>query len=186
MEVFEAIYGRRSVRRYKPDPVPEEALMKVLDAGRWAPSWANSQCWEFIVVKDGETRRRLSETLTLRNPARDATANAPVVLAVCARLGLAGLKAGKPVTEKGAWWYMFDTALAVENLCLAAHALGLGTVIVGAFNHEEAKRVLEVPEGVEMVALIPLGYPAEPPKAPKRKEISEITHANRYGKPYTS
>jgi nitroreductase len=186
LEVFEAIYGRRSIRRYKSDPIPEEALMKVLDAGRWAPSWANSQCWEFIVVKEEETKRRLSETLTPRNPAMDATANAPVVLAVCARLGLAGLKAGKPVTDKGSWWYMFDTALAVENLCLAAHALGLGTVIVGAFNHEEAKRILGVPEGIEIVALIPLGYPAEPSKAPKRKEISEITYANQYGKPYTT
>ena len=186
MEVFDAIHGRRSVRKYKSDSVPEEVLMKVLDAGRWAPSWANSQCWRFIVVKDAETKRRLSETLTPRNPATDATANAPVVLAVCAKPGLAGIKAGQPVTDKGAWWYMFDVALAVENLCLAAYALGLGTVIVGAFNHGEAKRILKIPGDIEIVALIPLGYPAEAPQATVRKEIGEITYADSYGKPYKS
>lgn len=183
MEVFEAIYGRRSVRRLKSDPVPEEALMRILDAARWAPSWANSQCWEFIVVEDEQLKRRLSETLTPRNPAREAVAGAPVVLAACARLGVAGFKAGQPVTSRGGWWYMFDVALAVQNLCLAAHALGFGTVIVGAFDHREAEEALRVPKGVEVVALIPLGYPAEQPKTPSRRGLEELVHHNLYGIP---
>ena len=181
MEVLEAIRTRRSVRKYAPDPVPDELLRQVLEAARWAPSWANTQCWEVVVVRDPERKKALSELLVPeRNPAKNAVATAPVVLAVCGRKGVSGFYKGQPVTEKGDW-LMFDVALAVQNICLAAHALGLGTVIVGALDHAKASELLGLPEDMELVVLIPLGKPAHEPKAPPRKELSEFVHLERYG-----
>jgi len=181
LEVLEAIRTRRSVRKYAPDPVPDELLRQVLEAARWAPSWANTQCWEVVVVRDPERKKALSELLVPeRNPAKNAVATAPVVLAVCGRKGVSGFYKGQPVTEKGDW-LMFDVALAVQNICLAAHALGLGTVIVGALDHAKASELLGLPEDMELVVLIPLGKPAHEPKAPPRKELSEFVHLERYG-----
>jgi len=181
LEVLEAIRTRHSVRKYAPDPVPDELLRQVLEAARWAPSWANTQCWEVVVVRDPERKKALSELLVPeRNPARNAVATAPVVLAVCGRKGVSGFYRGQPVTEKGDW-LMFDVALAVQNICLAAHALGLGTVIVGALDHARASELLGLPEDVELVVLIPLGKPAHEPRAPPRKELSEFVHLERYG-----
>jgi nitroreductase len=180
MDVIWAIKTRRSIRKFKPDPVEEEKLWAVLEAARWAPSWANTQCWEFIIVKNSYTKEKLVETLTPRNPARDAVGKAPIVIVACARLGVSGFKDGKPVTDKGDF-YMFDVALALQNLALAAHSLGLGTVHVGAFDHKRAAEILGVPDGVSVVELMPLGYPAEIPKGPSRKELKEFVYFERYG-----
>ena len=181
MEVFEAIRTRRSIRKYKPDPIDEEKLRTVLEAARWAPSWANTQCWEFIIVKDLEIKKKLAEALTPGNPATEAVKAAPVVIAACARLGISGFKRGAVVTDKGDF-FMFDTALALHNLSLAAHALGLGTVHVGAFDAKKAAEILGVPNGVCVVELMPLGYPLEIPKAPPRKELKDFVHFEKYGR----
>ena len=184
MEVLEAIRTRRSVRKFSPEPIPEEALRTVLEAARWAPSWANTQCWRIVVVRDPGKKKALSDLLVPeRNPAKEAVAKAPVLLAVCGLKGVSGFYKGKPITEKGDW-LMFDVALAVQNICLAAHALGLGTVIVGALDHGRASELLGLPEEVELVVLIPLGKPAHEPKAPPRKEISEFAFSEEYGRPY--
>jgi len=181
MDIIDLIKSRRSVRKLKPDPVPDEVLMKLLEAARWAPSWANTQCWEFIVVKDPEIKAELSETLVPpRNPAKNVVANAPVVIAALGRKGVSGFHRGSAVTSKGDW-LMFDVALAVQNLVLEAHALGLGTVIVGAFDFEKASKILKVPPHVELVALIPVGYPDETPQAPPRKKLSDMVYRDVYG-----
>lgn len=180
MELMEAIQGRRSVRQYRSEAVPEEALNAVLEAVRWAPSWANTQCWEVIVVKDAQRKERLSETLTATNPARSAMTEAPLVLVLCGKKGMAGYYRGTMATAKGDW-LMFDVGLAMENLCLAAYGLGLGTVIVGLFDHRKAEEILMVPSDVEVVAMTPLGYPARERGAPRRKELSEFVHFETYG-----
>lgn len=175
MELERAIGDRRSIRKYKSDPVSDEDLYTVLEAARWAPSWANTQCWEFIVVKNPQTKVKLMETLTERNPARGAMTEAPVVIAACAQLKKSGYKRGEQVTDKGDW-FMFDVALAVQNLTLAACSLGLGTVHVGAFDAKKAEEILNVPEGTVVVELLPLGYPVEIPQPPPRKELSEFVY----------
>jgi len=181
---MEAIRTRRSVRAFTSEPVSEEDLKAILEAARWAPSWANTQCWEIIVVKDEAEKKALSETLIPeRNPAREAVARAPVLLAICGRKGISGFYKGRAVTEKGDW-LMFDVALAVQNISLAAHALGLGTVIVGALDSRRAREILGLPDDVELVVLMPLGRPAKEPKAPPRKELAEFVHLNRYGVKY--
>ncbi|MFQ5997272.1 MAG: nitroreductase family protein [Dehalococcoidales bacterium] len=180
MEVLEAIKTRRSIRRYTTDPVDDQTLATVLEAARWAPSWSNTQCWRFVVVRDSATKSKLAETLDETNPAKDAIRSAPLVIAACAELGQAGRKDGKIVTDKGDW-FMFDVALAMQNLVLAAHSLGLATVYVGRFDAKEAARILAVPEGYCFVAMTPLGYPAETKNPRPRKELSEIVFYDQWG-----
>lgn len=180
MEVLEAIKTRRSIRKYKTDPVDDRTLKTVLEAARWAPSWANTQCWRFVVVRDSAIKSKLSDTLNETNSARDAIRNAPLVIVACAELGKAGLKEGNIVTDKGDW-FMFDVALAMQNLVLAAHSLGLGTVYVGRFDAKKAAIILGVPQGHCAVAMTPLGYPAETKEPRPRKELSEIVFHDRWG-----
>jgi nitroreductase len=181
MDLMEAIKGRRSIRKYKPEPVSEEALHEVIEAVRWSPSWANTQCWELIVVRDPNVKSELVNTLTATNPARSSMAEAPLVVVVCGKKGVSGFKKGEATTVKGDW-LMFDTGLAMQSLCLAAYGLGLGTVVVGLFDHGKVEEILGVPQNVEVVAMTPLGYPATQGVAPKRKEVSEFVFSERYPK----
>lgn len=180
MELMEAIKSRRSIRKYKPDDISDQDLAFMLEAARWAPSWANTQCWEFIMVKDPAIKGRLAETLPNINPARPAFSQAPLVIAACAQRAKSGYYKGKPCTDKGDW-FLFDTALALQNLTLAACALGLGTVHVGLFNAQEAAEILKVPSHVAVVELIPIGIPDQEVKPPQRKQIKEFLFYNCYG-----
>ena len=182
MEVTEAIKTRRSIRKYKTTPVDDKTVAQVLEAARWAPSWTNSQCWRFIVVRDSNIKMELSSTLRETNPALEAVRNAPVVIVACAELGKAGCYHGEPATDKGDYWYMFDVALAMQNLVLAAHSLGLGTVHIGFFDAKKAASILEVPDGFCVVEMTPLGYPDQEPEARPRKELSEIVSYESYGR----
>jgi nitroreductase len=179
-DLMEVIRERRSIRKYEDRQVPEEMLQKLLAAVRWAPSWANTQCWEIVVVREPAQKQRLRDTLPARgNPAAGAMTTAPLVLAVCGRRKESGYYKGQASTKFGDWM-LFDLGIATENLCLAAHFLGLGTVIVGLFDHDRAAGVLQLPEGVEVVVMVPVGFPAKSPSAPKRREISEFTHKEVY------
>lgn len=180
MDLMEAIKGRRSIRKYKADPVSEEALQKVMEAVKWSPSWANTQCWEVIVVKDPNMKSQLANTLTATNPARSSITEAPLVVVLCGKKGVSGFKKGQAATVKGDW-LMFDTGIAMQSLCLAAYALGLGTVVVGLFDHKKAEEILGVPQDREVVAMTPLGYPAAESVTPKRKETSEFVFREKYG-----
>ncbi|UCD84451.1 MAG: nitroreductase family protein [Deltaproteobacteria bacterium] len=181
MELMEAIMRRRSIRSYRSDEVSEELLNKILEAARWAPSWANTQCWEFIIVKDKQTKEKLAETLPPPNPARGALSTAPIVIVACGRKGKAGFYKGTVTTVKGDW-FMFDVALAMQNLTLAAHSLGLGTVHVGLFDSQKAEEILGVPDEVEVVEMTPLGFPDKESKAPPRKELKDFVFYESYGK----
>jgi nitroreductase len=178
-ELMEIIKGRRSIRKYEDKMVPEEILNQVLEAVQWAPSWANTQCWEIIVIKEPAAKQQLQETMAKGNPATKAIIEAPVILAICGKLKSSGYYK-EQVTTKFGDWFMFDLGLATQNLCLAAHAFGLGTVIVGLFDHDQAARVVGLPQGYELVCLIPLGYPAKVSSAPKRREIAEFTHTEKF------
>ena len=178
VEFMEVVKARRSIRKYEEKDIPDELLNQVLEAVKWAPSWANTQCWEVIVVRDAKKKEKLQETL-IKNPAAKAMVQAPVVLVFCGKLKSAGYYKGEETTKFGDW-FMFDLGIASQNICLTAHALGLGTVIVGLFDHNKAGEILEVPEGYELVDMIPLGYPAKSPEAPKRREVSEFTHYDSF------
>lgn len=179
VELVEVIKGRRSIRKYRPDPVPDEVLQKVFEGLRWAPSWANTQCWKVIVVRDPHVKSEILGTVLESNPSHSAMAEAPILVALCGEKAVAGCYRGKPLTAKGDW-LMFDTGLAMQNLCLTAYSLGLGTVIVGFFDHKRVEEILGVPQNVEVVAMTPLGYPAAEGIKTKRKEISEFVFQDKY------
>lgn len=176
-DLMEIIKERRSIRKYQAKDIPREIVDKVLESVRWAPSWINTQCWEVIVVKDKIIKEGLQAMISKGNPATKSIVEAPVIFAVCGKLEKSGYYKDKISTKFGDW-YMFDLGLATQNLCLMAHDLGLGTVIVGLFDHDRAGKILNVPEGYELVILIPIGYPAKTPAVPKRREINEFTHYN--------
>jgi len=178
-ELVQVLKGRRSIRNFQSQEVPEEVLNLILEAVQWSPSWANTQCWEVVVVKNQDTKQKLQETLSQGNPATRAMVEAPAILVLCGKQGSSGFYKGQ-VTTKFGDWFMFDLGLATQSLCLAAWNLGLGTVVVGLFDHNRAAAVLGVPEGYELVAMLPLGYPAKQPAAPKRREISEFTHLEKF------
>lgn len=173
MDVFEAIKSRRSVRAFTREDVSEEEVEKLIDAARWAPSAGNIQPWEFIVVRKPEIKRRLSIAALHQAFIEEA----PVVIVVCANQ----LRSGRGYGARGVNLYCLqDTAAATQNMLLAACALGLATCWVGAFREEEAKKVLNPPEGVRPVAIIPVGHPAEKPMARSRRPLSEIVHYETY------
>lgn len=181
MEVIEAIKTRHSIRSYKTTPVDNKTVEFVLDAARWSPSWANTQCWRFIVVRDSKTKEELAETLG-RNPSYNAVKTAPVLIVICAELKKSGFyKDNQPCTDKGDYWYMFDTALAMQNLTLAAHSAGLGTVHIGRFDARKAEEILGVPQGFCVVEMTPLGYPEGEAKPTPRKELAEIVFYEKFG-----
>ncbi len=181
MNLMEIIRERRSVRQFKGDPIPDGVIEELMEAVRWAPSWANTQCWEVIAVKGKEQREGLAETLSPRNPGRPAVLEAPLVLVFLGRKEVSGFYKGKAVTEKGDW-LMFDVALAIQNLCLYAHSRGLGTVIIGYFDAGKAASLLGVPPDREVVAILPIGYPASIPKAPPRKEVKDFLYWEEFGR----
>jgi nitroreductase len=178
-KVMEIITGRRSIRRYTSDEVPEQVLQDILAAMRWSPSWANTQCWEIVVVRDQQVKEQLQAVLSPKNPAGPAVVNAPFVLAVCGKSGTSGFYKGDAITKFGDW-KLYDLGLATQNMLLAAASHGLGSVVVGAFDHDEAGRILGLPEDVEVVTLIPLGYPDHEPGPPKRKPLKNFVHQNQY------
>lgn len=181
MEVMEAIKGRRSIRWYKDTSVDDKTLELVLEAARWAPSWANTQCWRFIVVKDNNLKAELAGTLSTVNPAANAVKVAPVVIVACAELQKSGYGLRGPATDKGDYWYMYDVGLAMQNLTLGAYALGLGTVHIGAVDFKKAASILKLPEGFCVVAMTPLGYPDHQRQPTPRKELTEIVFYDSFG-----
>lgn len=174
-DLMTIIKERRSVRNFSNQPVSEAMLQTILTAVQWTPSWANTQCWEIVVVRDEKIREKIQAAVPKANPAHKSIVNAPVVLALCARRNDSGYYKGV-VTTKFGDWFMFDLGLAAQSICLTAHSLGLGTVIVGLYAHDQVNTALNLPENVENVALIPLGYPTKIPSPPKRKGISEFLH----------
>jgi nitroreductase len=182
MELMEAILKRRSVRKFTEDNVTEEQLRQIFESMRWSPSWSNTQVWEFIVVRDETIIEKVVSTYVDKNPATKCSLAASALIVACAKTGISGCYDGQEATSIHNW-YMFDLGMAVQTLCLRAHELGLGTVVVGLMNHEACKKVLSVPDGHEVVAVIPIGKPAVPPReGPPRKSVSEMVYINTFGK----
>lgn len=186
METLECIAQRRSVRRFTDQEVSNEQLKELMQAARYAPSWANTQCWEFIIVRDAAIKERLAKTLPEGNPARKAAVGAPVLLVACGKLGTSGFYKGNVATSKGDNWYMYDVGLATQNISLAAHAMGLGSVILGLFDADAAGEILNLPDSVKVVSMMPLGVPAKESKTPPRKPLCEFIFSNQYEKAWVS
>jgi nitroreductase len=178
MEFSDVIKNRRSVRGYSDRAVEDEKLSNILESARWAPSWANKQCWHFIVIKDRGKIEQISKSSAINKWLK----NSPVIILACAEPGLSG-------SRNGIDYFAVDVAISMEHLVLAAADLGLGTCWIGAFDEQKMKKVLDVPDHIKIVALTPVGYPAEKQnmrekmtrsiiKSSKRKPLNEIVHYN--------
>jgi len=165
--VLDVIRKRRSVRAYKPDPVKDEDLKVMLEAARLAPSAGNRQPWYFIVVRDPELKRRLAEAAARQMFIADAGA---IVVAV-----------SDPNASPR--WHDRDVMIAMEHLILTATELGYGTCWIGAFDEGQVKRLLDIPDQYRVVALTPIGVPAETPGPRPRKPLQEIAFENTWGNP---
>ena len=182
MTVIQTIQERSSIRQFDSRDISEKSLQSILTAVQHSQSWANSQCWELVTIRDQSTKKAIQETIPSGNPSHQCIVTAPIILAVCGQLQKAGYYGGGPVTKFGDW-FMFDLGIVTENICLTAHSLGLGTVVVGLFDHASAARVLSVPANHELVVLIPIGYPAitdAPIRKTDRRDIKNFLHENYF------
>jgi nitroreductase len=169
LDIFDLIKSRRSIRSFTSEDVSSEDLEKILDAARWAPSAGNIQPWEFIIVRKLETKREIAKAALNQMFIEEA----PVVIVVCANETRSSWTYG----NRGATLYCIqDTAAAIENMLLAACALGLGACWVGAFYEDEVRRILKIPRGLRPVAIVPIGRPAERPSPPYKRTLREIVH----------
>jgi nitroreductase len=170
MDVIEAIMRRRSVRKYDPRPVAEDVLARVLEAGRLAPSASNIQPWHFIVVKDQALREKLTDGRWAK-----FLKDSPVVIVGCGD------------TKASPEWHVVDTTIALTHMVLAATAEGLGTCWIGSFFEDKVKEALDIPGHMTVVAMLAVGYPADPkdldskkPSDFKRKKASQIISSGTY------
>ena len=179
MELNEAILHRRSVREFTDYDVTDDEIGKILEAARWAPSWANTQVWEFVVVRDKNLIKEVTETYSETNPARSCSFKASVILVACARQNISGCKNGVERT-KFENWFLFDVGMTVQNISLKAHELGLGSVIVGSLDHNKLNSLLNVPDGIEAVVAIPIGKPTKKIAPTSRKKSEECVRLNKF------
>ncbi|RLG60025.1 nitroreductase [Candidatus Geothermarchaeota archaeon] len=162
MDVIDAIRKRRSIRRYERKEISREALNRLLEAARLAPSAKNIQPWKLVVVTDDSLKRKLVRACLGQTFIGECSA---VIVGV-----------GDPSYK----WHVVDTTIALEHIVLEAVELGLGTCWIGAFNESEVKRILGIPEDKKVVACLTVGYPAESPSPRPKKSIEELVCFNRY------
>jgi len=163
--------GRRSIRRYRPDPVPDEMVEQLLEAGQWAPSASNRQPWAFIVVRDETILRQVAQHAAYYFIRWAHVAEAPLLIVLC----------GDGRSRIYRQFLHEDVGLAGSQIMLQAKALGLGSCWIGALDRKAIAGILKLPDRMEIVGLLTLGFPAEDPPPPPRKPLAEIVHYDIYG-----
>lgn len=167
-ELLRKIQTRQSIRKYSNNPIPESDLNEILKTGFSAPSAGNRQPWRVVVVKD-KTRK---DKLAIAALGQQFIAEAPILLVICA----VPHESAERYKERGATLYALqDTAALTQNILLASHSLGYATCWIGAFNEDEVTEVLNIPEGMRPVSMIPIGYAeGETPEVRPRRSITEV------------
>jgi nitroreductase len=192
---FEVLKARRSTRSFKPDPVSDEDILCVIEAAGWAPSSANSQPWDIIVVKQKETKEAIQESVKrvikrikdlrdfpfLKTFTAGYMLEAPVQLVVCGDPRFQYVSMMDGVDEQVKLFALWGSvSMAVQNMLLAARALGLGSVVFTNFYPEEVKKLLSVPDPLKVICILPLGYPAEHKAPPVRRKLETFTHWEKF------
>ncbi len=174
---MDLVAARKSIRDYQNKPVEDEKLAKILEAAQRAPSWANKQCAKYVIVKDKKIVEELASSFI------GWIKQAPIVVVACADPKGSG-------SRNGMDYYLVDVGISMEHLVLAAADQGLGTCWIGGFDEGKVKKTLQIPENVKVVALTPLGYPADLSMrsklvrssvgADKRKPLDEMVHREKW------
>jgi nitroreductase len=170
MDAIDVIMKRRSVRKYREAAIPEEDLQKILESGRQAPSAGNRQPWHFVVTRDPKVKVKLGEACR----GQMWVADADVILT---GIGIPAIGKG----STGRLWHPVDVAIAMQNMILASADLGYGTCWIGAFEENKVKSILKIPENMEVIALTPIGVPAESPGPRSRKPSTDVFSSDMYG-----
>lgn len=174
MNTIECIKCRRSIRKYKPDPIDHSTIDSIVSAASFSPSWKNTQITRYIAIEDSSILGKITDQFTNEHN-RDIIKQAPLLIAVTFLRGRSGFERdGSFTTNKGDRWQMFDAGIACQTFCLAAKEHGLGTVIMGIFDEAVISDILKIPKEQELAALIAAGYPDCEPQAPKRRDVTEL------------
>ena len=176
MEVWESIETRRSIRAYRPDPIPDDVLRRILEAGRLSPSAVNRQPWHFVIVRDENMRIKMAKDARFGKFIKES----PVVIVACGD------------TETSPNWYMVDTAIAIQQMVLMATAEGVGSCWIGSMDKSKVSEFLSIPDKWEVVAMLTLGYPRKKIDlgskiigADRRKSLGDITSSELFGSPFS-
>jgi len=165
MEFMDVVAARRSVRSYTDEDVEEEKINKMFEAASMAPSWANRQCWSYVLVKDKEKIKKLASGLV-----NSWMKHAKAIIVACGDPKKSG-------SRNGMDYYLVDVAISMEQLVLAATDLGLGTCWIGGFDESKVKKILDIPEKIKVVALTPIGYPSV--GGVRNKVITKLIGSNK-------
>lgn len=176
MEFNQCIQTRRSVRRFTDRPVADDTLRELIRLASYAPSWKNTQTVRWVALTDRAVMRQLADGPALGHAGnRDVIESCPMLLVETCISGRSGFERdGSYSTPKGDRWEMFDAGIAAQTLCLAAHDMGLGTVIMGAIDTVAVAKVIGLDASRTVSCLIAVGYPAQHPLMPKRKTVDEL------------
>jgi nitroreductase len=180
MQFKEVITNRKSIRNYIDTPIEADKIEYILECARQAPSWANSQCWRFIVIQKTETIHEIAKVSVINRWLKKA----PTIIVACADTTGSGNK-------NSLEYYAVDVAIAFEHLILAATDVGLGTCWIGGFNENKLKEILGIPPRIKVIAMTPVGYPVKKPspsdklkqlviKSSSRKSLAELVHYEKW------
>ena len=173
MDLIEALVTRRSVRDFKADPIPDELLWKILDLANAAPSAGNLQARDFIVVRDSVVKKKLAKAAFNQG----FIGEAPIAVVVCGNQERSSAGYGSRGTN---FYSIQDADAAIMHILLSAHALHLGSCWIGAFDDDEVSAILELPEYIKPIAIIPLGHPIKEPQPTSRVNIEKLVHFDKW------
>lgn len=176
METIERIKTRRTIRKFTDEKVSRDIIEQIVAAAAYAPSWKNSQTTRYVVIEDKEIMSKIaSDALLGFEHNAGIINNCPVLIAVTSIKNRSGYERdGSFTTSRKDKWEAFDAGIATQTFALAASELGVGSVIMGIYDEEKVKEILGLPEDRAVSALMSIGYPAETPTAPVRKEVAEL------------
>ena len=175
MTAKDCILGRRSIRRFKTDAIDHDILEEIVETASYAPSWKHTQITRYIAVEGALKDQIAAHACDAWKPNADIINSAPVLMVISIIKNRSGFERdGSYSTPRNDGWQMYDAGIASQTFCLAAHDKGIGSVILGIFDSAKVASILEVPEDRDVIALIPIGYPAEEPVAPKRKSVEDL------------
>ena len=157
MNAHDLIFGRKSLRDFSEEMIPESVIQDMIEAARLAPSFQNRQCWRFIIIKDDETKKRLADKSGLVGKANFFIKKAPLIVAACADPKHSGVMNGMD-------YYLVDSTIAFHQMMLMARSHGIGSCWLAAFDEKKVRQILDIPDHIKVVALSPFGYPADKEK----------------------
>lgn len=176
MDAIDCLITRRSIREYQEDPISAQEIENMVEISQMVSCWENTQPIRYVAILDKELKNRMADECTKPFPWNTENIHAaPALMVICTIKGLSGYEEdGTPSTTKGTHWQSFDAGMAADHFCLAARTMGVGTLIMGRYDEEKIRNLLELPENYDISCIIALGYPKVVPAANERKPVSEV------------